>query len=414
MWSEFELGEWKGPGMRKATCKHCGVIWQAMTATRARFHMTGGSTDIPVCRKVTTVVSNRYRKNPLSEESPHESAAIERTIAEGSSSLGSGGGVTQKGKVLVQTRLYDGKNPLAIEEEARQSFARAMYACGVPFNVLKNPFMQEALKAIAVAGHVRKGSFKPPTYDEVRESMLAKEVRLVEQELDEVLAKDRAAYGVVITSDGWTNIQNRPIINVMSVCKGAAKFETSIDASGESKTGEYIAGVVGDVIRKVGEKDVVGVVMDGAANCKLAMRLLKVEFPHITTTVCTAHVVDLAFEDVGKVEWVRELVREGHAVVNYVLGHEKPQAVFRKYSEHQLIKHVPTRFGTNYIVLKRLMKVLLPLRQSVFDATWVAYANSAGGRYKELEAEVKAIILDEEYERKVRALLAIIDRKSVV
>lgn len=310
---------------------------------------------------------------------------------------------------MRQMFLYEGKAVGTFNDTAKQAFARALYACGIPFNVLRNPFMHEALQSIAQAGYHNGGTFAPPSYEEVRGPLLEAEVKLVDEDLSRLLEKDRATYGIVITADGWTNVQSRPIINVMSVCMGRAKFETAIDCTGHIKTGEFIAEVVGKVIEGLGAERVVGVVMDGAKNCGTAMRLLKERWPHLCTSVCTAHVIDLAFEDIGKIDWVKSLVRQGQEVVNYVTLHERPLSVFRKYSTLALQKHVPTRFGTNYIELKRLIAVLPALRQSVYDTSWAEYAKSGSGRYAAAEANVRGTILSEEWERDVKAFLKVLE-----
>jgi hypothetical protein len=65
--------------------------------------------------------------------------------------------------------------------------------------------------------------------------------------------------GITICIDGWSDPQNHPILNVLAVCPKGAMFLGSVDTSGETKTAEYIAGVLTEYIDLVGAKNVVQV-----------------------------------------------------------------------------------------------------------------------------------------------------------
>lgn len=61
----------------------------------------------------------------------------------------------------------------------------------------------------------------------------------------------------------------------MVVCPPRECFIKAVDSSGEIKSGSYIASIIGNVIEKVGEQNVVQVVMDNAANYRAAGRNLE-------------------------------------------------------------------------------------------------------------------------------------------
>jgi len=47
--------------------------------------------------------------------------------------------------------------------------------------------------------------------------------------------------GATLISDGWTNVQNRPIINYLSLTPDGAMFIDGSDTSGETKDAQFIA-----------------------------------------------------------------------------------------------------------------------------------------------------------------------------
>ncbi len=71
------------------------------------------------------------------------------------------------------------------------------------------------------------------------------------------------ATGVTICIDGWSDAQNRPILNVLAVCPKGAKFLGAVDTSGSPKTAEYIAAVLTEYIEAVGPDNVVQVCAAG-------------------------------------------------------------------------------------------------------------------------------------------------------
>jgi hypothetical protein len=65
--------------------------------------------------------------------------------------------------------------------------------------------------------------------------------------------------GITISCDGWSDAQNRPLLNVLAVCPKGAMFLGAVDTSGETKSAEYIAEVLTEYIEAVGPERVVQV-----------------------------------------------------------------------------------------------------------------------------------------------------------
>ena len=65
--------------------------------------------------------------------------------------------------------------------------------------------------------------------------------------------------------DGWTGPTKLSIINFMVYSKGSTIFLKFIDASEKIKDNKYIYGLLKDVIKEVGEANVVQIVTDNGS-----------------------------------------------------------------------------------------------------------------------------------------------------
>lgn len=81
--------------------------------------------------------------------------------------------------------------------------------------------------------------------------------------------------GFVLGSDGWTDAQHRPLLNIMLVSPKGVKFVRALDTSGHEKSGDYIADKLGEVIDEIGPEHITAVIMDGAYNNVSANELLE-------------------------------------------------------------------------------------------------------------------------------------------
>ena len=99
-------------------------------------------------------------------------------------------------------------------------------------------------------------------------------------------------------SDGWTGPTKSSIINFVVYLKGSTIFLKSVDASNKVKDNKYIYGLLKDVIKEVGETNVVQIVTDNGSAFVNAGKLLIKKY-NLYWTPCTTHCIDLMFEDIG-------------------------------------------------------------------------------------------------------------------
>ena len=127
-------------------------------------------------------------------------------------------------------------------------------------------------------------------------------------------------------------------------------FKRSIDTSGNQKTGEFIAEALLEIIDEVGVENVVQIVTDNVANCKLAGHLVEQVHPHIFWTPCATHCINLLFKDLALIGWMDQAICEGKEVQQFISNHDATRAMFNTHSKLKLIKPCDTRFASNFMI----------------------------------------------------------------
>jgi hypothetical protein len=72
-------------------------------------------------------------------------------------------------------------------------------------------------------------------------------------------------YNATLARNGWSSVNNHPLLNMMCVSPVGKEFLGAIDTSGHMKDVVYIAVVIKRYLIEVGPKNVVQVCMDNAS-----------------------------------------------------------------------------------------------------------------------------------------------------
>ncbi|KAF7112909.1 hypothetical protein RHSIM_RhsimUnG0179600 [Rhododendron simsii] len=266
--------------------------------------------------------------------------------------------------------ILDDMFKISTKEDVDQRIARCLYGNGIPFNVVRSPLWADMVAAI---NNAPKG-YKSPNYEKVRTTLLDKEQNKVRQALNPLM-QDWSTHGVSIMSDGWSNIKNQQLFNIMAVSGGKAIFINGHDVSAVEKNATNIAELLFKAIDYVGPSNVVQVVTDNAANCKAAGAIIQRKYNHIFWSGCLAHTLNLLMKDIAKCEhpslsFVDETYKRGKAVVKYIKNHSACQSLFKSFSSLELLKSKKTRFGHHFIVIQRLVKVRASLVSMALSKQW--------------------------------------------
>ncbi|XP_075674825.1 uncharacterized protein LOC142644020 [Castanea sativa] len=191
--------------------------------------------------------------------------------------------VTLKPKKVVELRKHGKMKQTNIcdkfdkekRAQACQYIGRLFYIAGIPFNVA----CLYEFKWIVEAIGQYSPNMKPPSYHELRVSILKKEVAYT-NELLSAHKESWMKHGGSIMSDEWTSRTNRTLMNFLVNCPSGTMFVKSIDASSFMKTGEKTFELLDSFVDQIGKANVVQVVLDNGFNYVLVGKLLEVKWPN--------------------------------------------------------------------------------------------------------------------------------------
>ncbi|XP_022880766.1 uncharacterized protein LOC111398038 [Olea europaea var. sylvestris] len=208
--------------------------------------------------------------------------------------------------------------------------------------------------------------------------------------------------GVSIVSDGWSDKQKRPLINVMGASAGGAMFIKAINASGNIKDGEYLAATFIDAIKQIGSSNVVQIITDNASNYKSAGLSIETRYPHIFWTPCVVHSLNLALKSIydpsekspqyAYCKWIVDLVSDVENIRNFIVNHEMALAIYNKYFKLCLLRVADTRFASAIVMSKRLREFRPTLEKMVMDSDWRIYRD---GSNEGNSQEVKTCVVND-------------------
>ncbi|MCO5608691.1 hypothetical protein L7F22_062905 [Adiantum nelumboides] len=250
-----------GPkGQNTCKCKYCGHSWDD-GPLRIRAHILGlKDLGVDKCASAPQDAKDICRRLHVAGGAQNPLESIDASVSElGDASHGSGNvDVSKVGSVGVSVSSHKKKLSksqgslvkawdLQAQKEATMDVRRFFYAEDVPFWKVRSSYFLDMISAVGKVGQ----SYKPSSYTSLRTRDLVDEVRCVERELLDIRDKWKRC-GCSIVCDGWSDVRRRPIINVMATSIYGSVFLKAVDTSGEVKTGEYIFGLLKDVIMDIG------------------------------------------------------------------------------------------------------------------------------------------------------------------
>ena len=162
------------------------------------------------------------------------------------------------------------------------------------------------------------------------------------------------------------------IINLMVYSKGSTIFLKSVDASNKIKDNKYIYGLLKDVIKEVGEANMVQIVIDNGSTFVKVGKLLLKKY-NLYWTPCATHCIDLMFEDIGKRDSVAQLIENDRKITNFIYNHGWLLAKMRQVCGGDIVHPEVTRFATNYISLDSLLKKMVDLKKIFISNEWSSH-----------------------------------------
>ncbi|XP_021722603.1 uncharacterized protein LOC110690084 [Chenopodium quinoa] len=386
-----------GGGNYNWKCNFCGEVKNG-SYTRVKAHLLGEQgKGIQTCNKVKIDdlaklrslhrESEDYKKSLLPKVPPFSNEPISsHTSTEATSMrLGSFDNVKKRKSKNTISDAFNVKSRDHLDSE----IARMFYTGGLPFNLARNPYY---VSSYTMAANSNLSGYKPPEYNKLRTTLLCKETENVDRLLQPMKATWKTK-GVSIVSDGWSDPQRRPLINIMIASETGPMFMKAIDCSGEIKDKDFIATLLSEVIDEIGDQNVVQIITNNASNCKAAGELVVGRYPHIYWTPCVVHTLNLAMKSIcaaknvlnnvevyDECHWITEVHADALFIKNYIMNHSMRLSMFNKFSPLKLLCIADTRFASIVCMLKRLKLLKTSLQSMVISENWSLYKDDRRGQ----------------------------------
>ncbi|RZB46987.1 hypothetical protein D0Y65_050860 [Glycine soja] len=160
-----------------------------------------------------------------------------------------------------------------------------------------------------------------------------------------------------------------------------------------------------DVVKFVGEENVVQVITDNAANFKAAGEFFMHTWPHMYWTPCATYCIDLILEDLEKHLKVHEVtIKKGRKITTYIYGRTMLISMLKKYTNgRDLVRPGMTRFATAYLTLVCLHEMKASLMRLFSSEEWKKskFGTSQEGR------KVEDSVLDNRFWKNVSICLKV-------
>lgn len=402
-----------GGGNCRWVCSFCSEEKQG-SHTRLRAHLLKlPRNGISVCKKVSDASIAEMKK--IEDEATKKAldglpkrVSLPTTTMFGSSTEPSGSNLFKRKKSSDSPlgRAFD----IQARDQLDAEIARMFYTGGLPFNLARNPYF---VSSYTFAANHALGGYVPPGYNKLRTILLDQEKAHVERLL-EPIKSTWGKKGVSIVSDGWSDPNRRPLINIMVVSESGPMFVRAVDCSGHVKDRHFIANLLKEVINEVGPEKVVQVITDNASSCKAAGEIIEGIFPHIYWTPCVVHTLNLALKNIcaaRNVEsnqetyelchWITDVHGDAVQIKNFIMNHSMRLAMYNRFSPLKLLSVADTRFASIVIMLKRLKLIRRAIEAMVLSEQWAQYREDDQGKAR----FVRDTVLSEDWWEQVNYIL---------
>ncbi|KAL3676646.1 hypothetical protein R1sor_026594 [Riccia sorocarpa] len=202
-------------------------------------------------------------------------------------------------------------------------------------------------------------------------------------------------------------------VNLVIVNRYGEMVYDHADGSNVTKDAKWVAGNMINVIREIGPKNVLQFTADNAVVNSLAGQIGRAEFPHIVFGGCVAHGIDLLFEDMAKLPWMKAIFSKCNEIVCFIKNSHQPHSMLMDFFSDgaTLLKPGITRFATSIIMLDRTYHLEHCLKRMVVSERWKTWATDSRRPSKtRIKAEsIKQIILDDTFWNKCHDVLLMVE-----
>ena len=194
-------------------------------------------------------------------------------------------------------------------------WATAFYEANIPFNVVRHPTFVNVVRETV---RHRMLAYKPPSYNAIRITLLVAKKKNLDKQVKEKLGNSIDKYGITLCCDGWDNVQNPPLLNMVQCGTKGDIFLDTIDATGNHKDQTYVATQILSFVQKVGADNVIQICTDNAPVMSLvACDVMRINC-HMYVQGCAAHCLDLLLEDWAQQDWMKKMIKIAQLICVFI------------------------------------------------------------------------------------------------
>jgi hypothetical protein len=111
------------------------------------------------------------------------------------------------------------------------AWAKFFYSTNIPFVATRSTSFKKAVKMML---EIRR-SYLPPSYHDICKRLLNETKHKIKAQIVERTKMFIRTFGAMLAGDGWSSINNHPLLNMMCVSPAGEDFLGAIDTSGHMK-----------------------------------------------------------------------------------------------------------------------------------------------------------------------------------
>ncbi|CAB5374377.1 unnamed protein product [Rhizophagus irregularis] len=199
---------------------------------------------------------------------------------------------------VVSAQDFGRKDTFSLPENSKKrktqaSITRALVhvfiCCGIPFSIIENPFFIEFL-------HKMRLGYESPTSELLSDRLLNQETAKINDKIKKIIKNSE---NLTLALDGWTNPNSVSVYNYVILTPDREQYLYALhDYLDNHHTGDFLAGQITDIIKKISFEKVFALVTDNAVNCVKAKKIVMNQFPNIIDFQCIAHFVNLVTKQI--------------------------------------------------------------------------------------------------------------------
>jgi hypothetical protein len=151
------------------------------------------------------------------------------------------------------------------------AWAKFFYSANIPFTAARSTSFKKAVKMTSEM----KTSYLPPSYHDICKRLLNETKHKIKAQIAERTKMFIRTYGAMLAGDGWSSVNNHPLLSMMCISPAGKEFLGAIDTSSHMKGVVYIADVIKRYLIEVGPKNVVQVCTDNASVMRKAVNIIQ-------------------------------------------------------------------------------------------------------------------------------------------